>query len=185
MTPREGPATPAAARLLYGPLFSRRAPLDPDNAASRISAYIYGNVLVLTALVPVVAADKHLGILVVLGTSLSTFAAHGFAETVARSVRDHRGTGITDRVRRLRNSVPILSSAAAPCVILAAGWLGWPQPRSAQLLAELTVLLRIGGIVIVIAHLRGERPTRASVIASVLLTLAAVGVVVLELALTH
>jgi hypothetical protein len=71
--------------VLHGPLFSARNPLDRDNAASRISAYIYGNILVLTALVPIVTAEKHLGILVVLGAALSTFIAHSFAETVART----------------------------------------------------------------------------------------------------
>ncbi|MFI6309918.1 hypothetical protein ACIBEK_07285 [Nocardia fusca] len=67
---------------LHRPLLSRRVPLDSDNAASRISAYIYGNILVLTALVPVVSAEKYVGILLVLGTALSTFIAHSFAETV-------------------------------------------------------------------------------------------------------
>ncbi|GAB2678439.1 hypothetical protein [Nocardia goodfellowii] len=176
---------PTTTRLLHGPLFSRRAPLDRDNATSRISAYIYGNILVLTALVPVVTAAKHLGILVVLGTSVSTFAAHGFAEAVARTVREQRGTTGTDRIRHLRNSVPILSSAVLPCVVLTAGWLGWFSPRTAQILAELAVLIRIGGIVLVVGHLRGEYPTRASVVTGVLLTLAAGGVVLVKIALTH
>ncbi|WP_280421352.1 hypothetical protein [Nocardia carnea] len=170
---------------LHGPLLSRRVPLDRGNAASRISAYIYGNILVLTALVPVVTSEKHLGILVVLGTALSTFAAHSFAETVARTVREQRAVTLTDRLRELRNSVPILSSAVLPCAVLTAGWLGWLDPRTAQILAELAVLTRIGGIVFVIRRLRGERVTRASAVTAVLLTLAAAIVVVVKIALTH
>ena len=56
--------------LIHRPLFARRAPLDADNAASRISAYIYGNILVLAALVPIVTGEKYVGILVVLGVAL-------------------------------------------------------------------------------------------------------------------
>lgn len=171
--------------LLHGPLFSRRVPLDRDNAASRISAYIYGNVLVLTALVPVVTTEKHVGILVVLGTALSTFVAHSFAEAVGHSVREHRTAEAGDRMRALRNSVPILSSAVLPCAILAVGWLGWIAPRTAQILAELAVLVRIGGIVFVIGRLRDERPTRGWVLAAVLLTVLAAAVVLVKIALTH
>ncbi|WP_327150959.1 hypothetical protein [Nocardia sp. NBC_01329] len=171
--------------LIHGPLFSRRMPLDPGNAASRVSAYIYGNILVLTALVPVVTSYKHVGILVVLGTAASTFIAHSFAETVGDSVRQRRTATMSDRVRELRNSVPILSSAVLPCAILAAGWLGWIEPRAAQILAEVVVLIRIGGIVFVIGRLRGEHPGRASVVAATLLTLVATTVVVVKIALSH
>lgn len=173
------------ATILHGPLFSRRTPLDRGNAASRISAYIYGNILVLTALVPVVTAEKHLGILVVLGTAVSTFIAHSFAETVARTVREHHTPAFTDRIRALRNSVPILTSAVLPCAVLAAGWLDWLQPRTAQVLAELVILVRIGGIVFIIGRLRGQRPTRTTALTAVLLTLAAAVVVIVKIALTH
>ncbi|WP_256668508.1 hypothetical protein [Nocardia cyriacigeorgica] len=160
-------------------------PLDRDNAASRISAYIYGNVLVLAALVPVVTADKYVGILVVLGASGSTFVAHAFAEAVGRSVRRHGALTTSEKVHELRNSVPILSSAVLPCVILATGWMGWLEPRTAQIIAELAVLFRIGGIVFVIARLNNERPTRGSVYGAVLLAVGAAAVVIVKIALTH
>ncbi|MEU4312389.1 hypothetical protein [Nocardia sp. NPDC024068] len=171
--------------LLHRPLFSRRTPLDRGNAASRISAYIYGNVLVLTALVPVVTSEKHVGILVVLGTAASTFVAHSFAEAVGDSVREGRTLTVADRWRALRNSVPILSSAVLPCVILATGLPGWLDPRTAQVFAEVAVLLRIGGIVFVIRRLKGEPPTRASVLSAVLLTVGAAAVVIVKVVLTH
>ncbi|WP_431956975.1 hypothetical protein [Nocardia lijiangensis] len=171
--------------LLHGPLFSRSRPLDRGNAASRISAYIYGNVLVLAALVPIVAADDYVGILVVLGTALSTFVAHAFAEAVGHTVREGSAPTRSEEVHELRNSIPILSSAVLPCAILATGWLGWLEPRTAQVLAELAVLIRIGGIVFVIGRLKGERPTRAHVLGAVLLTAAAATVVIVKVVLTH
>lgn len=174
-----------ANALLHGPLFSRRMPLDRGNAASRISAYIYGNVLVLAALVPIVTGPKYVGIAIVLGTALSTFVAHVFAEAVGHTVR--QGTPLTraEKLAELRNSVPILSSAVLPCVVLGIGWLGWLEPRTAQLLAEVAVLARIGGIVFVIGRLKGERPGRTSLVSAAALTTVAATVVLVKVVLTH
>ncbi|WP_040794910.1 hypothetical protein [Nocardia higoensis] len=171
--------------FLHGPLFSRSEPLDRDNAASRISAYVYGNILVLAALVPITTSEKYVGILVVLGTSLSTFVAHAFAESVGHSVRRRQALTRAEKIRELRNSVPILSSAVLPCVILAIGWFGWLEPRNAQILAEMAVLIRIGGLVFVVERLNGERPSRGSVVGAAVLTAVAMTVVLVKIVLTH
>ncbi len=70
----------------------------------------------------------------------------------------------TTVLHHLRDSVPILSSASVPCLILAAAWVGWLEPRTAQLAAEIVILLRIGGTVFVIDRLNNERPNRATLI---------------------
>ncbi|MFZ2526561.1 MAG: hypothetical protein WAX14_02730 [Rhodococcus sp. (in: high G+C Gram-positive bacteria)] len=174
-----------AHAVLHGPLFSRSQPLDRDNAASRISAYVYGNILVLAALVPVVTDHQYVGIAIVLGTTVSTFVAHIFAEAVGHSVRQGAQLTATDRWREVRNSVPILSSAVMPCVILAIGWIGWLEPRTAQLLAEVAVLVRIGGIVFVIGRLNGKRPSTGWLVSAAAITLVAVTVVLTKVLLTH
>ena len=122
---------------------------------------------------------------VVIGTALSTFVAHSFAEAVGDSVRE--GTALTTAERRteLRNSVPILSSAVLPSVILAAGGIGWLEPRTAQVLAEIAVLARIAGTVYVIGRLRGERPNGTTIWGAAVLTILTVMVVALKIALTH
>ena len=167
------------------PCSSDGTPLSRHDAASRISAYIYGNILVLAALVPVPVADTSLGMAVVIGTALSTFVAHSFAEAVGDSVR--QGTALTAAERRteLRNSVPILSSAVLPSVILCTGWIGWLEPRTAQVLAEIAVLVRIAGIVFVIGRLRGERPNGTTMWGAAVLAVLAIMVVALKIALTH
>lgn len=170
---------------LHGPLFVRGKPLSRHDAASRISAYIYGNILVLTALVSVPIEDLFLGGAVVAGTAVSTFVAHAFAEAVGDSVREDTELTSEERWAEVRNSVPILSSAVLPSLILLAGLVGWLEQRTAQILAEIAILVRIGGIVFVIGRLRGERPNRATIIAAGVLTVAAVIVVVLKVALTH
>ncbi|MGK8506951.1 hypothetical protein ACRS5S_02495 [Nocardia asiatica] len=171
--------------LLHRPLFSRSVPLDRRNAASRISAYIYGNVLILAALIPVTPSAEDVGILVVLGTALSTFIAHAFAEGVGQSVRQTRALTPQERWADLRDSLPILSSAVLPSVILAGAAIRWVEPRTAQVLAESAMLVRIGGIVFVIGRLHGERPHRSTMLGAVLLACAATTVVAVKVVLTH
>ncbi|MFN3601956.1 MAG: hypothetical protein ACK4UY_11280 [Dietzia sp.] len=164
---------------------SRGEPLDRGDAASRISAYIYGNILVLAALVPLVQSEKYVGIAIVVGTAVSTFIAHAFAEAVGHSVREGAALTRAEKLVELRNSVPILSSAVLPSVILAIGWVGLLEQRTALLLAEIAVLVRIGGIVFVIGRLNGERPSRSWLISAAGLTAVAVTVVVVKVVLTH
>lgn len=170
---------------LHGPLFSRRIPLDQENAARRISAYVYGNILILTAMIPLTTSDTVVGILVVLGTSVSTFIAHVFAEGVGHAVRANSELTRAQRMDELRDAVPILSSALLPIVILAGALIGWLQPHIAHIAAEAAMLVRIGGIVFVIERLKGARPSRWTLLAAVLLTAVATAVVVLKVLLTH
>lgn len=171
--------------LLHRPLFSRRIPLDEENAARRISAYVYGNILILTALIPVTTTDQQVGILVVVGTALSTFVAHAFAEGVGQAVREQKSLTREQRWGELRDSVPILSSAVLPAVILAVAWIGWLEPHTAQIAAEVAMLVRIGGIVFVIQRLKGSQPSRWTLLGAVLLTTVATVIVVLKVLLTH
>lgn len=163
----------------------RREPLPEESISGRISAYIYGNIIVLAALVPLVTAPKHVGIAIVLGASLSTFLAHVFAEAVALSVRTGKQLTRADRLHELRDSVPILTSAVLPCAILATGWLGWLEPSTAQTLAEVTVLTRIASTVFVIQRLLGRRPTTSTVVTALAVALVATIVVVVKIVLTH
>ncbi|MGN0041343.1 MULTISPECIES: hypothetical protein [unclassified Rhodococcus (in: high G+C Gram-positive bacteria)] len=164
---------------------SRRVPLSRNAAASRISAYVYGNVLVLAALVPITTTRQYIGIAIVLGTALSTFLAHVFAESVSQSVRSARPLTGAERWVELRNSVPILSSASLPCLILLTAWLGWLEPRTAQVLAEVAILIRIGSTVFVVQRLQGRPAGTTTVFAAVGLALLASVVVVVKIALTH
>lgn len=163
----------------------RRQRLAGNTAAARISAYIYGNLIVLSALVPIELDEQHVGILIVLGASFSTFLAHSFAEAVSLSVRSRRQLTVQERVGELRDSVPVLSSAAIPCLILAAAWLGWIEPRAAQIIAEIVILGRIASTVFVIQRLLGRKPTGATVVASLGIGVVATIVVVIKIVLTH
>src|SRR6478609_4133725 len=104
-------------KLFNRPAQLTDAPIDTERVARRISAYIYGNILVLAALIPVTKAQETLGIAIVVGAALSTFLAHVFAESVGQTLRLGRSLSGTERVRELRDSVPVLTSAVVPAVI--------------------------------------------------------------------
>lgn len=163
-----------------------RTPIPVEDYASRISAYVYGNILVLTALIPL---NHSTGItragLVVIATSLSTFVAHAFAESVGRSARSGRQLTTTERIAELRDSVPVLTSGIVPTIVVGMGGLGWIELGTALILAEIWVVTRIAGITYVITRLRGERPTGQTLIGSLVLGVIAVVIVAIKLFLTH
>ncbi|CAG7608232.1 hypothetical protein ACVH9Z_19245 [Rhodococcus opacus] len=172
-------------RLLNRPPLISDEPLSPDHAASRISAYIYGNILVLAALIPVTKSQETLGIAIVVGAALSTFLAHVFAESVGQTLRLGRSLSSTERLRELRDSVPVLTSAVVPAVILGTALLGWLEPRTAQLTAEIVMIARIGSISYVISRLRRERVTNGTHLAAFGLAVIATIIVVIKVFLTH
>lgn len=177
---------PDLRSVLHRPLLSRSVPLDRDNAASRISAYVYGNILILAALIPLTVSRSDSGpIFIVVSTALSTFIAHAFAEGVGRAVRSGRQLTSVERLTELRDSLPVLSSAVVPVIVLATATIGWLEPFTAQVIAEVAVLLRIASMVFVITRLRGERPSGSTVLAAAALAVIATAVVVVKVVLTH
>ncbi|GAC68198.1 hypothetical protein GS4_14_00270 [Gordonia soli NBRC 108243] len=72
-------------RAVNGPLTGDR--ISPDRAARRITAYIYGTILVLAALIPVMTSPETFGVAIIVGAAFSTSLAHTFAESVGQSLR--------------------------------------------------------------------------------------------------
>jgi tellurite resistance protein TehA-like permease len=162
-----------------------RTPLDVEDSASRISAYVYGNILVLAALVPLHDASTTRAALVVVGTVLSTFIAHAFAESVGRSARIGRPLTRAEHFEELRDSVPVLTSGVVPAAVVGLDALGVLEQQTALLLAELWVVSRIAGLGIVMTRLRGEKLSKDTLAACSLLAFAAIAVVAVKLVLTH
>ena len=69
--------------------------------------------------------------------------------------------------------------------ILLLGLIGWIEPRTAQLVAEIVILLRIGGTVFVIDRLNNERTSRATLFSSGAVTLVATVIVAIKVVVTH
>lgn len=167
----------------------RAAPTQPqlDAAASRIEAYLYGNILVLAALASVLSAEVLDGgaALLVAGTAVSTFVAHLLAHTYGHSIRSTAEPTWADFSSDLRNAVPIASSGVLPVVILLAGLWGWMSAPAAIAVALSTIVVRFLLLGFVTSHLRGVKSTWRTIIAGVALAVAGIAVAALKLVLTH
>jgi hypothetical protein len=165
-------------------MVKRPRPPSSDEAADRISAYVYGNILVLAALVLLTRDDvQHgSGLAIVAGTAVSTFVAHAFAERLGSAVRggEHARVDVV-----LRDSLPIISSAALPAALMGAAAIGWISPLVALRIAEVSVVVRLAGTAFVVSRLQGRSVTAHTWFESVALALTAVAIVGLKLLLTH
>ncbi|MGW5268504.1 hypothetical protein ACWEQ4_07670 [Rhodococcus sp. NPDC003994] len=158
--------------------------MSPERASRRLSAYVYGNVLVLAAVAaaPLGYVEDGTAALLVLGTGVSTFLAHIFADTVAaNAIRAERRHVLEE----LRDSVPIASSAAVPAALLAVATTDLVSAALAQALSAGLIALRVSGIPVVAARLRGSGVSFRVVVAGVVLAVVAAVVVAVKIVLTH
>lgn len=150
---------------LYRRLVTRAdGPLEPARAAKRLSAYVYGNILVLAAVAASTPSSIENGTaaVLVLATAVTTFLAHVFADFVASSQIPEAHGDATDEqrtfeaVEEFRDAVPILSSGTAPAVMLALGWLSVLPGQWSELLAGGVIVIRIATIQMVTERIRGN-----------------------------
>ena len=183
----------ARARL-YDRLVDRQGgPLTPGRAAARLSAYVYGNILVLTAVASASPASVENGaaFALVLATTCTTFLAHVFAELVARSNIPESVHGSTESEKKatisdeIRDAVPIASSGTIPAMILALARLSILPSVWAQPLAAGAVVLRIAAIHTVAHRLRGRPLTFRALLAGLITAALAAVVVLVKVYLTH
>ena len=90
---------------------------DPprEDGASRVSAYVYGNVLVMAALIALHPHDLRgpTGVLYLLGVGLSTYVAHVLGEAVGARATGGRSLDRAAVRHEVRNALPIATSAGA------------------------------------------------------------------------
>ena len=152
-----------------------------------MSAYLYGDVLVLAALVALRPADLTgtTGLAYVLGTALSTYAAHVLAEAVGLSIRGAPGVSSAELRHELRDALPIASAASGPALLMVATLLDWWTPGTALTLAVAVTAARLAVLGWVIGYLRGEPPSPRTFLAGIVLALTGATVAVLKWWLTH
>jgi hypothetical protein len=97
------------------------APISPEDAATRISASVYGNMVVLATLASLSqdATTSGRAALVVSGVTASTFLAHAVADGIGRRLRTPHRLTAGQLISELRDSVPVLSAAILPALLLA------------------------------------------------------------------
>lgn len=161
--------------------------LSPSRASARLSSYVYGNVLVLAVIVAASTAsiDDGSATALALGTTVTTFLAHIFADSVAAAMLPTEQRSRRHWLEELRDSVPIASSGLIPTVLLGLGWLQVVPTGVAQIAASALVTARIAGIPLLAQRLRGERLSWRAVAAGITLAITATIVVAVKVALTH
>ncbi|MFT4263139.1 MAG: hypothetical protein QM572_07145 [Nocardioides sp.] len=172
---------------MFEKIYRRRQRLSPEDAASRITAYVYGNILALSSLVPLTRDDAESGqsFWIVAGTSFAIFLAHALAESAGRRARTGATLTLRDLAEELRDSVPVLTSGLVPALILLAAWWGDVPGHLAQIAASGYVLVRLAVTGLVIGHMRGERPSPRTFLVGLLLAAAGTGITALKLAAGH
>lgn len=140
-----------------------RTPLSAEDAGSRITAYVYGNIIVLSSLVPLGRSDAESGrsFWIVLAISFATFLAHAQARVSRPQRPELAPPGRADG--RAPRSVPVLTSGLVPAALVLAAWLGDFPGHQAQRVAEAYVLLRLASTGLAIGRACGQRASLQSV----------------------
>lgn len=166
-----------------------RAPdgLTRDDVASRVSAYVYGNVLVMAGLIALHPDDlqEPTGVLYLLGVGASTFVAHTLGEAVGLRVRGGRSLDRAALRRELRDALPIVTSVGAPAALLALAWAGVWDAGVVLIVALALVDLRLALLGSVVARMSGERSSARVFLAGFALAVVAAAAAVLKWQLTH
>jgi hypothetical protein len=169
-------ATPTTPKRRW---FDRRQPLPSEDAQHRTTAFFYGSILVLAAVVQVSLHEiTGRSVVTVLATAVTTFLAHVFAAVVT-STWSWRNV-----LREARDSTPIRTAGIIPAGLLLLAIFGFPS-SAAVLLAELLLVARIALIGIVVARQRNEPTSSSNVLAGIALALLAMAIVVTKVVLTH
>ena len=159
------------------------ASLSPEDAGTRISAYVYGNMVVLAVLASLSqdAMTSGHAALVVAGVAASTFLAHAVADGIGRRLRSPHRLTTSQLVSELQDSVPVLSAAILPVLLAFTAWSSIPGVL-AQGIAGLYLVIRLGLIGARVARHRGVPSSRRTVLAG--LTLAALGAMITVIKVT-
>jgi hypothetical protein len=133
--------------------------LPVERMRSRVSAYIYGNIFVLAAILATSPENiaNWRAVVFVVATSATTFLAHVVAHRIGQSIGRTDDEELRRRLaKETRDAVPIMSSGTVPALVLALGALGWLPLVFSQLLAEAYVVLRLAGLGIVVRRISGN-----------------------------
>jgi hypothetical protein len=158
----------------------------PERLAERVSAAIYGTVLVLAALPLIDVADVESGAGwgLVSGVGAATWVAHLFAEVVGDGLRQGADHDRSEIGRAMADGLPILLAAVAPALMLFLGRVDVLGGRGALWAALAVGLVQIAGVSAFVGW--AASPARARPLSYAALAVAVgVVVVVLKLRLSH
>jgi hypothetical protein len=159
---------------------------SPEALAERVSAAVYGTVLVLAAL-PLIDTDEvasGAGWSLVSGVGVATWVAHLFAEVVGDGLRHGTAHDRAEIRRVMVDGLPILLAAVAPAVVLFLGRIDVLGSRGALWAALAVALAQLAGVSAFVGWSAHPAGTRSWSYAALTVAIGVV-VVVLKLRLSH
>lgn len=161
--------------------------LTREQAAARISAYVYGNIILFAALVPMTEADAAHGhaLQVLAGVAVSTLLAHVFAELIGHNVREEKPLTLGAIRHELRDAGPIATTATVPALLMAAAWAGWLPGVAAIAASDVYLLLRLAAIGLIVERLRSSRVSPRTLLAGIGLAAVAAAIALLKVTVSH
>ncbi|TNM70279.1 hypothetical protein FHN55_00935 [Streptomyces sp. NP160] len=166
------------------------ADLDLERVRSRVSAYVYGNVLVLAAVVGCAPESVRSGraVVIVLATMVTTYLAHVVAHRIGESVGRRQEEARLHLRAELRDALPIVTSGVLPALVLLVASLVGSEGTAgavAQLVAALVPVVRLAGTGSVTARMAAGGPSRSAFWSAVGLAVAGSLIAVVKVLLTH
>jgi hypothetical protein len=134
--------------------------LPSDDAARRVSAWIYGTVLAIAglALVTPEMSDEGGGAAILIGIGVGTLLAHIFADIIGEEVRERRKLTRAERREVLRDLLPVLTGMLPPAALLAIGTLPSVSGPWMLFLAFAVTLLRLPLVALIVAARTNRHP---------------------------
>lgn len=165
-------------------------PARVQRVRSRATAYVYGNILALAAVVGCSAESILSGraVITVLATTAITYLAHVVAHRVGQGIGHSPEDAHTHLRAELRDAVPIATSGLLPSAVLLLAALGWVDllgSDTAQLIAAAVVVARLGATSLVASRLGTGKPSHRAVWSAAGLALAGLLIAVAKVKLTH
>ncbi len=161
--------------------------LSIERLRLRLAAYVYGNILVLAAIV--IATGKSIvggeAALLVTVTALTTYSAHILAHDVGQQLGRDRGEHRPHMAHEILDALPILVSGLVPAVILYVATFNVVPTQLAQLTAAVWVVGRLAFIGFIVERMSGREPTWRTLSGGMLLALLSAVVVVLKVLFAH
>jgi hypothetical protein len=161
--------------------------LSVARARSRISAYVYGDVLVLGALLTVEVEVGHPGMetLTVALTTVITYVAHVVSDAIGDRLGRDPGEHAAHLPSELRDALPIASAGVLPTLLVLLGSLGLIPVMAAVAIGVAVVALRLAAVGVVIARWTGEPAPLTAITAGVTVALLGAAVGLLEVLVAH
>lgn len=172
--------------LLIRGLRYRSGLMNRPRTVSRISAYVYGNVLVLAAIVASTPSGVRTGeaLIYITGTALTTFLAHVLAHTFSASAVGGKAAR-TEMGHQLRDAVPILTSGLMPAVMVGLSALVSFDDRLGLAAAAALILVRLASTGLVVQRLSGRSASAGALWGGIALAVVASIIVAVKLLIGH